>query len=357
MAIKPQRQQQRKKNGNKNLPTRKQRTRTIGSKSASVAAAYSTAAMGKAPIVRATRDNCVIQHRELIDSISGTSAFDVTSYSVNPGIPETFPWLSVIAQAWEKYRFRYLRFVFLTRTGSTTVGQVLMAPDFDSADDPPSSELVMATYEDAISDAPWKNICCNLKASSMNNSLGKFHFTRFGPLAANLDIKTYDCANFLLSTTDGVDGTSWGKLWVEYEVEFSTPQLPPSGLQVDGGMVVGNGAFANDTPLGDNPIVDPQSRGLLMTSENELTILHPGTYTCDLAIEGTGVTSALNITLSGSAVLVNTSIITNATSTEGVRSLVFTCGANGFLAFSAVCTTITACVFRIGQCPAGSQTL
>lgn len=353
MAVRPQ-----KKQNNKKPKTKKSRGNgriNMGSKSASVAAAYSTAAMGKSPTIRATRDSCVVQHRELISSVVGSSDFQVTKFSINPGLPETFPWLSVIAQAWEKYRFRYLRFVYLSRTGTTTIGQILIAPDYDAADDNPSTEQILSTYQDAIADAPWKGICCHLKAGSMSNSLGRFHFNRFANLAANLDIKTYDVANIYIATTDGVDDTPWGKLWVEYEVEFQTPQLPPTGISVNGGEVEGNGAMTGALPFGDNPIVNPNSRGFIMETDdaNQVIMKAPGTYMCVFAIAGTDI-SVLTVTLTNGAVAVDTSVVINAVGTEANRNVTFITSVGGTLTFAVTAGTVTASAFDLGQGPASS---
>lgn len=324
----------------------------MASKSASVAAAYSTTALGKAPIIRATRDNCVVQHRELISSVVGSDDFQVLKFSINPGLSQTFPWLSVMAQAWEKYRFKYLRICYLSRTGSTTIGQVLIAPDYDSADDSPSTEQILSTYQDSVADAPWKNICCNLRAGSMNNSLGRFHFNRFANLGPNLDIKTYDVANVYIATTDGADDTPWGKIWIEYEVEFQTPQLPPTGISVNGGEIASGGTLTLDQPLGDAPVVNPNSRGFVI--DNDQVIMQTsGTFMCVFAATGTALTGA-TITLTNGAVATDTSVLVNGAGDAILRNLTFVTSVGGTLTFAVAGTTVTAAAFDLGQGPGGS---
>jgi hypothetical protein len=74
-------------------------------------------------------------------------------------------------------------------------------------------------------------------------------------LAPNLDIKTYDGGNYWI-TGDAYGPTPTvkylvGKLFVEYDVEFFTPQLPPTGDPIVGasGAQTGPGAVLA-IPLG-----------------------------------------------------------------------------------------------------------
>jgi len=58
---------------------------------------------------------CRVQHMERIGTILGSAGFAVNSFVINPGMAATFPWLAAIAQRFESYRFRRLRFLFRRR--------------------------------------------------------------------------------------------------------------------------------------------------------------------------------------------------------------------------------------------------
>jgi hypothetical protein len=61
--------------------------------------------------------------------------------------------------------------------------------------------------------------------------MGPRKYVRSGPLGPNLDIKTYDSGTLFVATVDGASGSPpWGKLWVEYDVTFSVPQVTNTGL-------------------------------------------------------------------------------------------------------------------------------
>jgi hypothetical protein len=239
-----------------NLPKRKRRGRRGrgGSKAtgkhalipaapkgqASVAAAYASGQRTRAPRVTTDRDSIRVIHRELVSSVTGTPAFAVAaSFPLNPGMSTTFPWLSVQAQAWERYRFNSLKFEYYTRTGSNTPGSVMLVPDYDPADLAPATEQVASSYQDVTEDAPWKDMACFLKPASLH-ALGPSKFVRSASLDPNLDIKTYDSGNLFLCTVDGT-AVPWGKLWVEYDVTLMTPQLHPSGTTSMSAMhIIGN---------------------------------------------------------------------------------------------------------------------
>jgi hypothetical protein len=273
------------KNKQKNNPPQQRKARSP--KQASVAAAYATRSEGKAPKIQASRDSCNIKHREFIGNVSGSTLFQLAlSLSVNPGLAATFPWLSIMASAWEQYKFKKLRFVFLTRTGSNTPGSVIMSPDYDSADAAPASEQIMTTYEGTVEDAPWKDNAISLKTHVMSSAAGSRKFVRSSALSANQDIKLYDVANFFVATVDGT-ALPWGKLWVEYDIDFFVPQLPPSGIITNiGGTVFGGGTKTPSNPLGDAAGVDPQSGGFSVDANSNITFNQSGTYLVQLTAVG-----------------------------------------------------------------------
>jgi hypothetical protein len=249
-------------------------------KQASAAAAYATGQSSQAPSIRATRDSSRIVHRELISSISGTAGFAIANaFALNPGIAATFPWLASQAASWEQYRFNKLRFCYYTRTGSNTPGSMLLVPDYDAADGPPSSEQIASSYEDVSEDAPWKDLCCDLRVSAMH-SMGPRKFVRTAALLANQDIKTYDAGNLYACTTDGAVA-NWGKLWVEYDVSLFVPQLPPAGLPAEL-AVSQHFPFASNVPTSAAFLgATPTSSGTQLVTagaNNVLTFNQAGNY-------------------------------------------------------------------------------
>jgi hypothetical protein len=191
------------------------------------AVAYSQRIKGSVPIIKADRNSCRIIHRELISPFNVGSAvpFNVTNtFQINPGLNATFPWLSTQAQNWEMYRFNKLRFVFITASPTTQSGSVALIPDYDSADPAPASFMEASSFEDFIEDVAWKRITCDLKPSAMF-PMGPRKFVRTNALAANLDIKTYDCGQIFV-VANNADG-ALGNIWAEYDITLHVPTIIP----------------------------------------------------------------------------------------------------------------------------------
>jgi hypothetical protein len=76
----------------------------------------------------------------------------------------------------------------------------------------------------------------------------KEKFVRNGAVPANSDVRLYDVANLIVSTTGGNVGLV-GKFWVEYDVTLFTPQIPAGGF-VASGALVGAGTLSQASPMG-----------------------------------------------------------------------------------------------------------
>lgn len=189
------------------------------------ASAYSTAQRTREPMIDRSARGMRIRHSELIRSVAGSVAFTATKIVVNPGIAATFPWLAPQAVQWEQYRVHACQFRFVTRTGTSTVGSVLLAPDYDALDTTPTTEAQVSSYQDAVEDACWRDQCCKLRVDSMH-PLGPRKYIRSAAVGA--DLKTYDVANLFLCTVEETGTDAIGKLWVDYDIEFFVPQTGDS---------------------------------------------------------------------------------------------------------------------------------
>ncbi len=272
-------------------------------KPSSVAAAYATGKQTRVPVIKRAPDRVRIIHSELVSSITGSVAFTLANgFALNPGLAATFPWLSSQAQGWERYRFHRLRFCYYTRTGSSTPGSFMMAPDYDASDPAPVSEQIASAYRDVAEDAPWKNICCELNAASLN-SIGPSKFIRLGALAANQDIKTYDSGNLFAFTMDGT-AVSWGKLWVEYDVELITPQLNALGSTVAAAQAF-QGTCSSTDLVGAAPTLIGGSSDLVSIAGEVVTFKVAGQFLIVLTQNATAVTVSANPVAGAGGVIVD----------------------------------------------------
>lgn len=209
------------------LPKKAAPQRTGQGPSLGAAIAVSQKQTSREPLIlqRGSRET-VICHRELVSSVNGSIAFTATKFPLNPGVATTFPWLSTQANLWDQYRFRRLRFEYITRTATTTVGSVLLVPDYDPTDIAPTSEAIASAHSDTVEDACYKNLTCVLDPRAMNpfgGTLAGRRYVRSFNQAG--DISTFDSGNFYFCTVEQTGASAIGKLWVEYEVELFKPQL------------------------------------------------------------------------------------------------------------------------------------
>jgi hypothetical protein len=332
-------------------------------KQASVAAAYATGQRSQAPSIVASRDSSRIVHRELILSVSGSAGFTpVTQFSLNPGLAATFPWLASQASSWEQYRFNKLRFCYYTRTGSNTPGSMLLVPDYDASDAAPSSEQIASSYEDVAEDAPWKDICCELRTSAMH-SMGPKKFVRSGPLAANQDIKTYDVGSLFPCTTDGT-AVPWGKLWVEYDVSLYVPQLPPAGFLA--GANAQHFPAASNVPTSANLLgAAPVSNGsaLVAVAGNVVTFATTGVFLLDYSSSATSDTQTAAPALGAGVSLVSTfgiggtgrSLSGNGTATFNQQLVVDNLFVGGTVTFNNTVVGGTSAELLVTQLPSTLQ--
>jgi hypothetical protein len=306
-----------------------------------VAAAYSTGSRtGKPIIIRNSDDSVTIKHRELVAKVSGTANYTSSTISINPGLSSVFPWLSSQTTGWEKYRFNSLRASFVTRTGSATVGTMMMVPDYDAADLPPPNDIAASTYHGASDDAPWKDQEVNF---DMKRS--KELFIRYGPLVANLDVKTYDFANLFLITTDGA-AVTWGRVYLEYSVTLYNSQF----IQATGTGAAAQGTVGTTPalPFGTAPNVSGGSYVSSITSNGTNSVINfsnlsiGATYQFWVQCLGTGIT-AINSTGSMSGFTLKTTLqndIGSATSMNDLATLTATSGSGTITVF-ATGTTVT----------------
>lgn len=229
------------------------------------------------PTVQRTSNSktCMGQEEFLVDVVGAVGFTVQQTFALNPGLAASFPWLSIEAQGWERYRFRKLNFRYTTSTGSTTPGTVIMAPDYDAADAAPATQAVALTYKDRKYCPPWElDKLCRLQPASMNSAF-KEHFVRTGALAANQDVKTYDVGNLYLCVTGGT-AVTWGKLFVEYEVDFFNPQLPPGGQTPNGTSTFGVGTMTTSTGTLASPMLAGVAQGPIVISQNLTTMTFTG---------------------------------------------------------------------------------
>lgn len=185
----------------------------------------------------------------------------MTEYPLNPGLPQTFPWLSQMADAYEEYRIKGMIFEYKSTSGeyvttaagvsSGALGAVVMATNYNAAIQPAFlDKKSMENYEHAQSSPPTRSMIHAIESKGSATVL-KTMYLRTGPAPEGTDIRLYDLGNFCLATQgmmSEVDNATIGELWCAYEVEFFKPRYRPGGAKSDHFAL----RFDNATPASNN---------------------------------------------------------------------------------------------------------
>lgn len=205
-----------------------------------------------------------VSHREFIGNVSADAlTFQNRSYPINPGLSETFPFLSQIAQNFTMYQFEGLIFEFVSTSGETStstnaLGKVILAVDYDPDAAPFQNAIQMSNMDYAVSSRPSDSIRCGVETAPAQMAT-KMQFIRTG--VANRDKIFTDIGRFQLAT-DGVPATGiLGELWVAYTCRLSRAQLSITGF---GSNIKYDSIFWHSGAAGwfDNPAVVAASQTL-----------------------------------------------------------------------------------------------
>lgn len=211
-----------------------------------------------------------VLHREYIRDIFPTAAFNVTAFPINPGLSQTFPWLSQVADAYESYKLKGLVFEFKTRSsdsynGASTpsLGSVIMATDYNANNTTFGSKVEMENYQFATSQPPTKSFLHAVELSRSQSPLSTLYLRQGLPTEARYDPRFYDFGNFQIATSGnqvaGANPLPCGELWVTYEVELFKPKFRTSAAKLDHYLIMHSNSlssnfYANQTQV--NPITN-----------------------------------------------------------------------------------------------------
>jgi hypothetical protein len=239
---------------------------------------------GKPTMVSSKNGDSRIIHREYIQDVNMAINFTSTPIRINPGLARMFPWLAAVANRFESYRFRDLRFVFETSCSSTQTGTVILVIDFQSTDLPPVSKTQALAYRNATRSQPW--LSNTLYSAREDISKRKSYYIRSGPVANDQAIDLFDVGQLMLCV-QGSDTNVVGELWVEYDIELMTPQLSPDASSAS---ITGAGTVSKVDIFGTLPTITGSVEIDVVSST--ITFRQAFEGLVELEQAGTGVVSA-----------------------------------------------------------------
>lgn len=222
----------------------------------------------KAPVIQSAGDETGalrITHREYIGDIfapptATVSDFTVQSFPLNPGLEQTFPWLSQIAQNYEEYELEQCVFEFVStvqdiNSANGQVGTIITATQYNASRPDFTDKPAMAAYAHSVSGKSTDNQNHGVECDPNKLSGSEGKFVRANPVMTGEDLKTYDHGRFQLATHNipsAMAGGTLGELYVYYTVKLRKPKFfTGRGLGVNRWLAVADastqGAIARRT--------------------------------------------------------------------------------------------------------------
>lgn len=186
---------------------------------------------GNPPQFSSDSDGTVICHREYIGPVYGSTAFTSTSYPINPGLIQSYPWLGTVAPAYLQYEvlgqvYEYSSSSDIIVGSNTAAGKVYLTTQYNPTLVPFNTEISVANNEYTTSEKP-ENSFYHLVECNPRESQTRVFNVRSGSLPTNADLRLSDLG-YLQVVCTGMQATGGhvGDLWVTYRIRLLKPTIP-----------------------------------------------------------------------------------------------------------------------------------
>jgi len=185
------------------------------------------------PSFQSSKDMVRIRHKECLGDIYTSStigAFQIQSFPINPGMYQTFPWLSqVVGGSFQQYRVNGMVFHFRSMSAdalnstNTALGSVVMATEYDSLDAEFASKIEMENTDFGVSSKPSCDVIHGIECARSQTTISEL-YVRNEAAPSGGDLRLYDLGRFSIATT-GFQAASVniGELWVTYDISLLKP--------------------------------------------------------------------------------------------------------------------------------------
>lgn len=198
------------------------------SKSAPLAEGYTR--IYRQPVTKTTKTGIIVSHKEYMGSLTSSDDLTFAQLRINPSDPVTFPWLSTIAGAYEKFKIRKMKITYMKNCASVTPGYVYMYPDYNVQRPAMDTETLFLNTMDVVETSPWVTAVLQIQPSKLNQL--KSYLVR-SPYRTYTDYLLYDPLNIYIGTAQSLanDPINIGRVFIEYEIELTIPD-PESNLRL-----------------------------------------------------------------------------------------------------------------------------
>jgi len=87
--------------------------------------------------------------------LTGTGGFNIGGLVLNAGITANWPWLGSVATPYQKFCFKFLRFIYVPQTPTTTPGSAFLYAAYDPMDTAPATLAAVSASESSTIGNAW----------------------------------------------------------------------------------------------------------------------------------------------------------------------------------------------------------
>ncbi len=178
-------------------------------------------------ITRATRNATTAVHkrRERIATINGSVSLAYPFVGeFNPGNEQMFPWLSGIANHYDRYRVEQAKLIYVPTAGTDVDGTVTIHFDPDVIDGPPTSVEEASQSAHYVTTSSWREVSLVIPGRGT-----LFTKSRGQVIPISTDLKTYDLGMVSVLTQGQANSNAIGYLEMEYVVHLLDAQANQVG--------------------------------------------------------------------------------------------------------------------------------
>jgi len=210
--------------------------------------------------------------------VGSTSSFALTnSFSVNPGLVLTFPWLAPQAQSFNMYSFRSLRIHYKNSTSTNNTGIIVIAFNPDPDDGAPTTLTQVENLDIKLRVSSWENAYVDVPAYLLKRR----RLIRNSIIAA--EYSDYDVGSiFVVASGNNSNTAVVGEIWLEYCLDFFSPMTGVTNVPYGRA----NAVFTQSSSL-------PLTSGVAATVPWNSSLSNPYGIVNTAGVIGPGVSAAL----------------------------------------------------------------
>jgi hypothetical protein len=168
-----------------------------------------------------------VTHKEMIGTISSSAAFSLTSFTCNPGLSNTFPWLSNVASSFQRYRMEggYLAYQpnIDAYGGANINGKVALAARYLISEPAPINMTEMENCQYSVAGRPGEGLAMCIECAPGMGVVNNLS-VRSGSYTGGESLTFFDHCIFDIAVSGQADGTATlGSLYLIYDVSFEMP--------------------------------------------------------------------------------------------------------------------------------------